>query len=125
MAGQRESSKASSGASDATGQWGIIGPTSDETRCSHEMFRIDRMHHGTFLVLTTVCTHCGRILGEEKVLALEHTRCPVDPRLDRCLMSCPVEDGSLFVFEKPCQPVKRLMVSAGLVPRIHPAQLQK
>jgi hypothetical protein len=29
------------------------------------------------------------------------------------------------VFEKPCQPVKRLMVSAGLVPRIHPAQLQK
>jgi hypothetical protein len=77
------------------------------------------------LVLDTVCTRCGKLLGEEKVLALEHMRCLVDPRLERCVTSCPVEDGSLLVFENPCEPVKELIISAEMAHLVRPETVRK
>ncbi|MGA1974386.1 MAG: hypothetical protein ABSG92_02015 [Conexivisphaerales archaeon] len=59
----------------------------------------------------------GRILGEENVLmGLVRSRCPVDPRLNRCLLSCPVEDGLVGVFENPCEPVRNATKTTGFVP---------
>jgi hypothetical protein len=106
-------------------QWGVVGSAGAQVLCSHEMTRTERTHHGSFMVLTTVCTRCGKLLGEEKVLALEHMRCLVDPRLERCVISCPVEEGSLVVFENPCEPVKKLIMSAGMVPMVRPEALTK
>jgi hypothetical protein len=90
--------------------------TPPEVRCRHDRTRIDKSFNGNFITMRTVCESCGRIVGEENVLlGLEHLRCPVDPRLARCLISCPVEDGSLRVFENPCEPVRRAMETYGFV----------
>jgi hypothetical protein len=85
--------------------------------CRHATTRTDRSYRGNFLVLRTVCDSCGRIVSEENILlGLERFRCPVDPHLERCFLACPVEDGSMGVFEQPCEPVRKLMEDAGLVP---------
>jgi len=96
-------------------RWGTTIPPADEALCLHEVTRTDRAHHGSFIVLSDFCVRCGKLLGEETVLALVHMRCPVDPRLDRCRLSCPVEDGSILVFEKPCEPVRLALEDSGFV----------
>jgi hypothetical protein len=85
-------------------------------RCNHKKTKSVKSFSGNFVVMRTVCESCGRVVEEENVLmGLERLRCPVDPRLDRCLTSCPVEEGSLGVFENPCEPVRNALESSGFV----------
>ncbi len=91
--------------------------TLQSVRCSHSKTRSEKSYSGNFQVQRTVCESCGRVIKEDNVLlGLERYRCPVDAKLDRCYLSCPVEDGSVGVFEQPCEPVRRLMEESGLVP---------
>lgn len=88
-----------------------------DAACVHAKSKVEKSYSGNLLVLRTTCLACGRILREENVLlGLEHLRCPVDPRLDRCFLFCPVEDGSPKVFESPCEPVRKLLETSGYVP---------
>jgi hypothetical protein len=89
---------------------------SHEVRCAHAKTKSVKSFSGNFVLLRTVCESCGKILEEENLLmGLERLRCPVDPRLDRCVTSCPVEEGSLGVFENPCLPVRKAMENSGFV----------
>jgi hypothetical protein len=74
---------------------------------------------GNFLVVRTYCRDCGKLLDEKRLLRWpEVRRCPVDPRLDRCITGCPVEEGSPDAFEHPCLPVMRVIEEAGDKPRL-------
>ncbi len=116
MRGQEDSSPSQPDIDDDVDLGGPIGRASVKVHCTHEKTRTDKTHSGNFLVLRTVCESCGRIVNEENILlGLEHSRCPVDPRLDRCLLSCPVEDGSVGVFENPCEPVRNAMETVGFM----------
>jgi hypothetical protein len=87
-----------------------------EVHCSHAKSKSVQTFSGNFVTLRTVCESCGKILDEENVLmGLERLRCPVDLRLDRCLTSCPVEEGSIRVFENPCEPVRNALENSGFV----------
>jgi hypothetical protein len=93
-----------------------VDQVSHEVRCAHAKTKSVKSISGNFVLLRTVCESCGVILEEENVLmGLERLRCPVDPRLDRCVASCPVEEGSLGVFENPCLPVRNAMENSGFV----------
>jgi hypothetical protein len=84
--------------------------------CSDPLTRVERGVAGNFVTLRTVCASCGRLLDEEDILfGLDLLRCPVDPREDRCLTSCPVEEGSPLAFERPCLPVRKVMESVGII----------
>jgi hypothetical protein len=102
---------------DQPGSPGKLEDTSPrEAQCSHAKTRVEKSYSGNFLVLRTICEACDRIVKEENVLlGLEQFRCPVDPRLDRCYLSCPVEDGSLGVFENPCEPVRKVLEATGYI----------
>ncbi len=89
-------------------------PSTRDAGCKHLRVRGEKAADGNFLVVRTYCRDCGKLLDEEKLLQRpELQRCPVDPRLDRCVTGCPVEEGSPDAFEHPCLPVIWAIEDAG------------
>jgi hypothetical protein len=92
-----------------------------EVSCQHGKTSSDKYINGNFLTLRSRCVECGKIVSEENILlGTEHLRCPVDMRLERCILSCPVADGSASIFQAPCDPVRRIMMSEGIIPSMIP-----
>ncbi|HVP23816.1 MAG TPA: hypothetical protein VMS77_07890 [Conexivisphaerales archaeon] len=83
--------------------------------CRHLRIHTEKSLEGNFAILRTRCLDCGRVFQEDRSLqGLTPQRCPLDPRLDRCLTGCAVEDGSADIFEHPCLPVMKAAEEAGL-----------
>ncbi len=82
--------------------------------CRHPKTNVIKSFNGDFMTIQIVCESCGMTVKKDSVV-FDHDmiRCPVDPVLDRCLASCPVEAGSASVFEHPCEPVRKLLEAAG------------
>ncbi len=94
-------------------------PSAHDADCKHVRVRGEKAEDGNFIVVRTYCTDCGKLLDEERLLqGPELRRCPVDPRLDRCVTGCPVEEGSPDAFEHPCLPVIWAIEEAGDKPRL-------
>ncbi len=95
--------------------------------CQHPKTNVIRSFNGDFMTVQIVCESCGMTVRKESVtFGHDMMRCPVDPFLDQCLTSCPVEAGSASVFEHPCEPVRKLLEAAGYIgPNRRPKIVQK
>jgi len=115
----------SSDIGDASGSGSTGQPPKPEDQCRHTVTRTERGLDGNFITLRRVCAACGRVVEVENVLfGLDLLRCPVDPVEERCFTSCPVEEGSSLVFERPCLPVRKVMEAAGIKLPWEPPALQ-
>ena len=84
--------------------------------CFHTSTWTEESVEGNFAIIRNVCDRCEKVVEEKRVfLGSEYRRCPVDPKESRCLASCIVEDDITEVFQKPCEPVRRVIESSGVM----------